>query len=73
VNLLLNEIYVIGVLALVWGFYLVWSNETILGGSTTDWTREDIATRAVAVYLNVFTIFLHLAHLIKSLIVKARA
>jgi len=69
----LHVIYLIGVTAILWGFYIVWGNETIVGGSTTDWSREDFVTGAIAVYLGVFTIFLHLADLVRSLIVKARA
>jgi len=55
----------LGIFALLWGFYVVWGNETIVGGSTTDWGREDFVTGSIAVYLGVFTIFLLLADLVR--------
>jgi FtsH-binding integral membrane protein len=61
----LHLLYIIGALAIIWGFYLVWENESVISGAKTEWSREDPISGAVSVYMNIFALFLHFTNLIR--------
>lgn len=71
ISLMINHIVTIA--GIVWGFYLVWENESVVSGTKTEWTKEDYVVGAIAVYLSIATLFLRLAELIRQLIVKERS
>lgn len=57
---------------IVWGFYIVWENESVVSGTKTEWSKEDYIVGAIAIYLSIITLFLRLADLIRNLITKER-
>jgi hypothetical protein len=61
----LHLLYIIGALAIIWGFYLVWENESVISGAKTEWSREDPISGAVSVYMNIFALFLHFTNLLR--------
>lgn len=65
--------YLFGIFACLWGFYFAWENETVISGARVEWSKEDYVSYAVSIYLNVFTLVLGLADLIRQLIIKARS
>ncbi|KRX11141.1 hypothetical protein PPERSA_10908 [Pseudocohnilembus persalinus] len=67
-----KSLYILSIITVLWGFYNVWENETIVG-SRNEWSTACPFIGAVSVYLNIFSLFLRLVDLIQSLIVKARA
>lgn len=65
-------LYVIAIFSILWGFYIVWENETVVGAKN-EWSREDYFSGAIAVYMYIVILVLKLVELIKSLIIKARS
>lgn len=65
--------HILTFLGVVWGFYIVWENESVVSGTKTEWSKEDYVVGAIAIYLSIFTLFLRLADLIRNLITKERS
>jgi FtsH-binding integral membrane protein len=57
-------LYVTAILSILWGFYIVWENETVVGAKN-EWSREDYFSGAIAVYMYIFILILKLVELIK--------
>jgi len=56
----------------LWGFYLVWENETIVGSSSQSPSQLDYVSGSYLVYVHIATLFLNAADMLRQLIVKAR-
>lgn len=57
-------LYITAIVSLLWGFYIVWENETVVGAKN-EWSREDFFTGALSVYMYIFILILKLVELIK--------
>lgn len=65
--------HLLTVTGIIWGFYIVWENESVVSGTKSEWSREDYIIGAIAIYLSIVTLFLRLADLIRQLITKERS
>jgi len=53
-------------LSIVWGFYLVWENNALVGDKN-QWADDDYFTGAVGVYIFVVFVFVKLVEYIRNL------
>ncbi|EAR84136.1 transmembrane protein, putative (macronuclear) [Tetrahymena thermophila SB210] len=63
----MQTIYVLSTLAILFGYYVIWENETVISGAKTEWSREDPVVGSIAFFLNLFTLFLRLANMISKI------
>ena len=66
----LQIIYVLAVITILFGFFIVWENETVVSGAKTEWSREDSVVGAIAIYMNVFTLVLHVNSLVSAVLTE---